>query len=347
MLIQPTTQCVSITFFLMLSKSVCSQGESMVSTQTKRGGLGKPTPAQVEIQLARILQSGETELSRRGADLLKFVVGEALAGREDYLKAFTIATQVLNRDARFDAQNDPCVRIEAARLRRALEHYYLVLGVEDLVEIAIPKGGYRPVFNLRRPADLPVSVMSDEPSKSSSRAFGDRIVQKLGRTDRRARNAAFLIGGSVPAALFMLGMLLQASSRLQGHEASGGKPAVIVENFDSEGAADDGPVDASGNTFRDEIILKLFFDSRMTILTQMPPDIDNNGAFYRLYGAARQDHSALRVSAVLVREADGVVVWTGSDGYPAGTSRNAIERAAESFALEIAERLAEGGEQRR
>ena len=41
---------------------------------------------------------------------------------------------------------DPVVRIEAGRLRRCLEHYYLTEGVADRVRITIPKGGYVPQF---------------------------------------------------------------------------------------------------------------------------------------------------------------------------------------------------------
>ena len=43
------------------------------------------------------------------------------------------------------------VRIEAARLRRALERYYLVAGQSDPIRIDIPKGSYVPVFASRVP----------------------------------------------------------------------------------------------------------------------------------------------------------------------------------------------------
>ncbi|MDX1188779.1 hypothetical protein GOL88_27870 [Sinorhizobium medicae] len=38
------------------------------------------------------------------------------------------------------------MRIEAGRIRRALERYYLVAGRNDPVVISIPKGGYVPIF---------------------------------------------------------------------------------------------------------------------------------------------------------------------------------------------------------
>src|SRR5258708_4311297 len=40
------------------------------------------------------------------------------------------------------------VRIEASRLRRSLERYYLTAGEADLVVVELPKGGYVPRFEL-------------------------------------------------------------------------------------------------------------------------------------------------------------------------------------------------------
>jgi adenylate cyclase len=69
-----------------------------------------------------------------------------LAGRSDQLKGYTIAQEVFGRGEEFDPALDPIVRIEARRLRRALERYYLVAGGRDAVHIDIPKGRYVPVF---------------------------------------------------------------------------------------------------------------------------------------------------------------------------------------------------------
>ncbi|MFN4140193.1 hypothetical protein [Aestuariivirga sp.] len=81
---------------------------------------------------------------QRVTRLLQYLVAEQLAGRGTSLKAYTIATAVLNRSDSFDAQRDPIVRIEMAKLRQALEHYYLTDGLHDPVRIEIPKGTYVP-----------------------------------------------------------------------------------------------------------------------------------------------------------------------------------------------------------
>src|SRR6185312_13291241 len=84
--------------------------------------------------------------SARNRKLLEYVVGETLAGRADRIKAYTLATVVFERGPDFDPQLDPVVRLEASRLRKALEHYYLTAGKDDPVRIDIPKGSYIPTF---------------------------------------------------------------------------------------------------------------------------------------------------------------------------------------------------------
>jgi len=102
---------------------------------------------EIRSQLERILGHPEFRATDRMRDFLRFVVEQTLAGNERQLKGFTIATEVFGRDDDFDAAHDPVVRIQAGRLRRALERYYLVAGGADPIYIDIPKGGYVPEFS--------------------------------------------------------------------------------------------------------------------------------------------------------------------------------------------------------
>ena len=53
---------------------------------------------------------------------------------------------------------DPIVRIQAGRLRRSLERYYLLSGKDDPVRIELPKGTYVPVFHsMARPEEASVA----------------------------------------------------------------------------------------------------------------------------------------------------------------------------------------------
>ena len=106
-----------------------------------------PSEEAIRVQLERILGHPEFHATDKMRDFLRFVVEQTLAGNDRQLKGFTIATEVFGRDEDFDAAQDPVVRIQAGRLRRAMERYYLVAGGRDPVHIDIPKGGYVPVFS--------------------------------------------------------------------------------------------------------------------------------------------------------------------------------------------------------
>lgn len=110
----------------------------------------------IRAQLDRILSSPELHATDTMRDFLRFIVSEKLAGRSDRIKGYTVAVRVFGRGEDFDPTYDPVVRIQAGRLRRALERYYLVAGVRDPILIDVPKGAYVPRFTLQ--AKLPTAV---------------------------------------------------------------------------------------------------------------------------------------------------------------------------------------------
>lgn len=110
-------------------------------------------------QLERILNSEMFKQSQRRQRFLAYLVSEALAGRADRLKGYTIAIEVFDRPSSFDPLVNPIVRIEAGRLRDKLRDYYESIGRFDPVVIELPRGGYEPkiVFRGLEPLDDPIS----------------------------------------------------------------------------------------------------------------------------------------------------------------------------------------------
>ena len=102
----------------------------------------KPTPDAVRAQLDRILQSSQFRRSGKLRKFLRFIVNETLADNALQLKGYTIAVSVYGRKVDFDPQTDPIVRVEARRLRSALEQYFMTAGKNDPVRIEVQKGGY-------------------------------------------------------------------------------------------------------------------------------------------------------------------------------------------------------------
>jgi hypothetical protein len=107
---------------------------------------GNPTYDEVCAALDRIIASDILRHSPRLAEFLRFVVLTTLRGEDDRIKAYTIAVEALGRGEDFDPQTDPIVRVNARRLRRALELYYAGPGIMDRVVIGLPRGGYVPTF---------------------------------------------------------------------------------------------------------------------------------------------------------------------------------------------------------
>ena len=141
-----------------------------------------PTPEAIRTQLGSILASPEFQLPERGRAFLRYIVEESLAGRAKRIKAYSIAIEVFGRDEGI-TPDDPVVRIEAARLRRALERYYLVAGQSDPIRIDIPKGSYVPVFASR----VPVMIESN-PVEGTLQTENERKLQSLESLARVLKN---------------------------------------------------------------------------------------------------------------------------------------------------------------
>ena len=112
--------------------------------------------------LERILASGDFDASSRSRAFIRFIVEETLAGRQERLSQDAIATRVFGRRADFDPTVDPIVRIQAGRLRRSLERYYLLTGAQDPVRIELPRGTYIPVLRWAPPHDEAATERSPE-----------------------------------------------------------------------------------------------------------------------------------------------------------------------------------------
>src|SRR3954454_3994366 len=132
----------------------------------------------IQDALQRVVASRDFMNSERKRRFLKFVVQETLAGRADRIKAYAIALDVFDRDPSFDPGADPVVRIEAGRLRRCLEHYYLGEGAADRIRITIPRGGYVPHFIVTDGDGRSVPEALDKPHTRNAEHGGNLIPAK-------------------------------------------------------------------------------------------------------------------------------------------------------------------------
>jgi hypothetical protein len=137
----------------------------------------RPSADEIRATLDRIAVSEAFRSSPQLVAFLRYVVEATLRGGKERIKGYTIAVEALGRGDDFDPQNDPIVRVEAMRLRRALQRYYASGGGDDAVQIVLPIGSYVPVF---RRAACPVLSASAESEQNDdaphARAWHDFLL---------------------------------------------------------------------------------------------------------------------------------------------------------------------------
>lgn len=278
-------------------------------------------------ELSKISASAGFTATDRSRKLLDYLVGETLAGRGARIKAYCIGTVVFGRPESFDPQKDPIVRIEAARLRRDLEHYYLTDGSDDKVIIDIPKGGYVPRF-VRREAVFP------EASPALAQVEGPRGTGWAGS------NSVLLAVLCLTLALIAMEALhLINSEQPQPARSVLLVPGLLVRPLTDITQSRDSAVLAQGLTER--IIEKT---SRFKELAVIPGDngvgqTPTSVARYEFGGTLRDDGGQVLVQTRLVDRMDGRVIW--ADSFNVALQPQQLFNVELTIADQIATRIAE------
>jgi len=160
-----------------------------------------PSTAACREELAQILASSVFASAERLGQFLSYVVEEALAGRSDRIKEYSIGVSVYGKPSDYDPRIDATVRGEASRLRARLLQFYAGSGRDHKLRIEIPKGAYRPVFltcgdpsktqsaHDMRPGSIAVlpfkPLVSDaaETQEALGLALADALITTLGPLD--------------------------------------------------------------------------------------------------------------------------------------------------------------------
>ena len=252
----------------------------------------------IRAQLDRILTHREFHATDKMRDFLRFVVEEKLAGRASRLKGYTIATRVFARGDDFDAAQDPVVRIQAGRLRRALERYYLVAGGRDPIFIDIPKGRYIPYFSAQNAA----------PERRRSRSSTDARRSPGSPTGPSVAVLPLVNLSDDPGQhFFTVGLVEDLATELSRFQD------ITVISCHQEPKAGVLPADPVG--------------LGRTI-----------GARFLLQGTVRRDPQTVKVAMQLIDTATGRQVWADSYSHPVDASRliETQERIAQSVVAAIA-----------
>ena len=119
----------------------------------------------------RVLAFSDFASAPQLSSFLTYIVEQKLQGQEDRIKAYSIATEALGRPSSFDPQQDPIVRVQARRLRQALQAYYASPEADPDLRIVLATGNYVPQFELleARPVTIaPEHVPTPPPAPLSA-----------------------------------------------------------------------------------------------------------------------------------------------------------------------------------
>lgn len=298
-----------------------------------------PCESDVREQLRRILASPEFQRSRRIADFLTYIVEETLQGRRERIKAYSIAVEVFHRDQTFDPQADPAVRMEAGRLRRELDHYYLTAGSADMVSIEIPKGSYVPKFEFRHRATVTQDGSSSTVDGAVSSAAATAPEKPVAGIWQQWR---WIGTGAVLASLFALVWIGTHPKEDAIARDDRSQPSVLVLPFTGLGGRQD--VKAHATAISDELKARLVRFREVTFVTPPASEARANSndwpsARYLLDGTVRADDTHLRITANLIDRSRGTIVW--SDVYDIDLAANDVISREQEIASRMATAVAQ------
>lgn len=97
-------------------------------------------------ELNNICQSSQFKSSNQLKKILIYLVCQTLDGKQESIKAYSIATEALGRRDDFDPSSDSIVRAQTHRIRTKLHKYYSAEHYDSGVVIELPLNSYIPHF---------------------------------------------------------------------------------------------------------------------------------------------------------------------------------------------------------
>jgi hypothetical protein len=273
------------------------------------------TPDEIRAAVERMIGSDVFSRSPQLGAFLRFVVEAVVRGKADRIKAYTIGVEVLRRDTKFDPQLDPIVRVEATRLRRAIERYYAGPGVTDQVIVDLPRGSYVPTFRRRE-----VAAGFGAPAWSGIGRWADRLQRPPTSVSLIA--IAAIVIAAVAGALHYgarepaTGSVSVAARPYNGKLPPGnGMPNVWIEPLRVIGSPSPGAIAAErlhakiSDAFARFDTINVAADPVVTASASAVPPLETP-VQYRLSGAVEYNGDAANAWFQLTSTAEGNVVWS-------------------------------------
>lgn len=288
-------------------------------------------PADILAELERILSSHDFSASERRRAFLRFIVEETLAGRSNSLKGYTIALAVFGRQDSFDPQADPVVRLEARRLRRDLDSYYVGVGQHNPIRIAIPKGSYVASFDWRA---CPSGHSEDPPEPNMA-------TKRAGNGSKTRWKVLYAAAFAATLSLVLVGAWMRivppSPSVMSARE-----PGVLIMPFEPLSADDNARYFALG--VGQELASNLFQFEGFRLFTlpanaRAPSSAAGESGrspeiAYVVTGNVQTNAEEVRVMATVSNVITGAIVWTRT--YTRSANPESLMETQRQLATEIA-----------
>ena len=327
-------------------------------------------PLLIQDALQRVLASRDFVNSERKRRFLKFVVQETLAGRADRIKAYSIALDAFDRDPSFNPVADPVVRIEAGRLRRCLEHYYLGEGAADRIRITIPKGGYVPHFivmdgdgrsvpealrdadqpNAGQLAEIIPAKVAAHPALAVAGSSSPPLAPSRLRLLKRRRWLASILSLLLVLSIVFWGATLVLQPRIlaDGRRTAGPGPSLMVPPFANDSG--DPALNSFAKGITENVIGGLIGFENVRVFGVDPRSrYDTETALraaapgvhigYVLKGRISRAGNQIQITVALLQAADNQYLWSGR--FCREFSPNTMIEVPHDIALQVAGVLAQ------
>jgi hypothetical protein len=128
-------------------------------------------------ELGAVLSSEAFARSPIVAQMLKYICERHFSGQSHEIKEYNIAVEAFGRPPNFDQTRDSIVRVEAHRLRKRLQEYYLQQGAGHQIQIVLPPGNYVPQFIRRvEPGELTMKAEAAAVEPETTSGVADAAV---------------------------------------------------------------------------------------------------------------------------------------------------------------------------
>src|SRR5712691_10288043 len=295
----------------------------------------QPAADEVRAALDRVVASEAFRHAPQLTAFLRFVVETTLRGENDRIKGYTIATEALGRAGDFDPERDPIVRIEAGRLRRALERYYAGAGATDAIIIDVARGGYVPTFRRRLMEAADAPALAPRETRDAERRRW-RAQPRWAHPILLPAAALVLLGIAVLAVVAWLHRAPREKG-IEDFRAGNGLPLVVLRPVETIGVLTAATSEFEGLRRRLGDALARFDAINVAseppaapawpqIYKREPPRRAPAEEYQLAQSAELHRDGTISLTFTLIEPGDGTIVWSRTfRGNPAMSDRLALE----------------------